>query len=95
MNDEVLDFTYLSKKLGYKRPSDVIRWLETNNVRYKLSRNKPITSMSAFNRALIGDYHEQEIMGVTGHKDHHSGHKSEKTKAVYLRGVDKIEPTGE
>jgi hypothetical protein len=33
------------------------------------------------------------VYGVTNHKTHESGHKSEKAKAVYMRGVKEVDAT--
>ena len=40
-------------------------------------------------------FHDIKAAGISYHKDHHSGHKSDKAKAVYLRQTDRVEPTGE
>lgn len=38
-------------------------------------------------------FHDLKAYGVTNHRTHESGHKSEKAKAVYMRGVKEVEAT--
>ncbi len=40
-------------------------------------------------------FHDLKAYGVSYHENHHSGHKSEKAKAIYLRQVDQVKPSGE
>tara|TARA_R110002110_G_scaffold415835_1_gene657177 strand:- start:9525 stop:10553 length:1029 start_codon:yes stop_codon:yes gene_type:complete len=38
-------------------------------------------------------YHDLKAAGITRHKDHHGGHRSEKMRKVYVRDLPKIEAT--
>lgn len=38
-------------------------------------------------------FHDLKAAGVSYHETHHSGHKSEKARAVYLRQTDRVKPT--
>jgi len=38
-------------------------------------------------------FHDIKAKGVSDHEEHHSGHKSEKAKAVYLRQIDEVKST--
>lgn len=38
-------------------------------------------------------FHDQKAKGITDHKDHHGGHRSDRMRDVYVRQPDRIEPT--
>jgi hypothetical protein len=38
-------------------------------------------------------FHDLKTMGVTNQKTHGNGHKSEKAKAFYMRGVKNVDAT--
>ena len=59
--NELINFERLKEFLDYERPSDVIKWLEVNQVPFKLSKRKPVTTLTAINKALIGDDNDSEI----------------------------------
>ncbi len=59
--NELINFERLKEFLDYERPSDVIKWLEVNRVPFKLSKRKPVTTLAAINKALIGDENDSEI----------------------------------
>lgn len=61
MIDVPMSFERLKEFLGYERPSDVIKWLDINHVPYKLSKKKPVTTMSAINKSIMGDDDDSEI----------------------------------
>ena len=58
MTDIPMSFEKLKDFLGYERPSDIIKWLEINAIPYKLCMKKPVTTMSAINKAIIGEEDE-------------------------------------
>ncbi|GAA6153024.1 hypothetical protein [Pseudoteredinibacter isoporae] len=38
-------------------------------------------------------FHDIKAMGISNHKDNHSGHKSERMISVYMRKIDEIDAT--
>ncbi len=62
MTDVPMSFEKLKEFLGYERPSDVIKWLDNNHIPWLPAKNKePVTTMSAINKAIIGDEDDDEI----------------------------------
>jgi len=53
----------------------------------KLIEPKVVTNENKFT------FHDIKAAGVTNHPLHESGHKSEKAKAVYLRGTKEVQAT--
>ena len=61
MVDVPMSFEKLKEFLGYERPTDVIKWLDINRIPYKIAKRKPITTMSAINKSIMGENDESEI----------------------------------
>lgn len=59
--DAPLSFEQLKAFTGYERPSDVIKWLDLNRIPYKIAKKAPVTTLSALNKAIIGDDDDEEI----------------------------------
>ncbi len=61
MTDVPMSFERLKAFLGYEQPKAIMRWLDDNGIHYKIANKKPVTSMSAINKALLGDDDDDKI----------------------------------
>ncbi len=91
------------KLVSNRRPIPMHKFLFINSNGVRYSKTGLNSQWQRLKRKLIEKgivqredtftFHDLKAYGVTSHKTHESGHKSEKAKAVYMRGIKEVEAT--